>query len=303
MSGPIAVEFEAFEHFLGTIDEANLDRYRIEFFDRIDHISELINESDDSDALKAEFFKRCHLIDGSIMHQRTRNKPLGYAGDFQLIDWIYTGETAPDGPGQLFDRMYHTYEAAEAVRNRKRYFIDKCMDLAHSTDRRIDVLDLACGSCRDVYEAFEVSQNGHNMYFHCVDQEPKAIDYAEKLIGRLEHHDHVQLDVANVFKIKTDRQYDMIWSAGLFDYLDRRTIVVLLKRVWKHLKEGGRIVFGNFGPENPTRNGMELVGQWNLIHRSAQELVEIVRETKLPVREIDVEAEPNGVNLFCVITK
>ena len=300
---PITAEFEAFEQFLGTIDEDHLDVYKEEFFNRIDGIAERIEQSENAEALKEEFFQRCQKIDGSIMHQRTRVKPLGYAGDFQLIDWIYTGACAPEGPGQLFDRMFHSYEAAEAVRNRKSYFVEKCIDLAHSTDQRVDVLDLACGSCRDVLEAFEVSQNGHNMFFHCVDQEPRAIHYAQRLIADLDHHDHVQLDVANVFKISTDRQYDMIWSAGLFDYLDHRTIVLLLKRVWRHLKDGGRIVFGNFGPNNPTRKGMELVGKWFLIHRSAQELVEIVRETGLPVREIEVESEPNGINLFCVITK
>ncbi|MCK5146599.1 class I SAM-dependent methyltransferase [bacterium] len=303
MSAPIYTEFKAFENFLDTIDEANLDQYRTEFFDRIDHIADLIDDSDDKNALKDDFFKRCQLIEDSVMHQRTRNKPLGYAGDFKLIDWIYTGRCADEGHGNLFDRLFHSYEAAEAVRNRKSFFIKKCIDLAHSTEQRIDVLDLACGSCRDVVETFEISQNGHNMFFHCVDQEPQAIAYARQLLEELPHSDHVQLDEANVFKIKSDRQYDLIWSAGLFDYLDRRTIVLLLKRVWRHLKDGGRIIFGNFGPYNPTRKGMELIGQWYLIHRSAQELVEIVRETGLPVSDIEVESEPNGVNLFCVITK
>jgi SAM-dependent methyltransferase len=103
--------------------------------------------------------------------------------------------------------------------------------------------------------------------------------------------------------MNNSKKYDLIWSAGLFDYLDDRIAALLLKKVWRNLKDGGQIIFGNFGPDNPTRNGMELVVRWYLIHRTAEDLVKLVRMSGVPFSEVSIESEPLGVNLFCVIKK
>ena len=103
--------------------------------------------------------------------------------------------------------------------------------------------------------------------------------------------------------MKTSQKYYLIWIAGLFDYLDDRVAKILLKKLWRYLKDGGELVFGNYSPDNPTRTGMELVARWNLIHRSANDLIKLCTDTGLSFSEIEVESEPLGVNLFCVISK
>ena len=230
-------------------------------------------------------------------------KPHGYHGDFEIIDWIYTQKTADNGKGKLFDLMFHNYEASRAVRNRKDYFINKCLEMAKDHKRRLDILDIGCGPCRDILEMYKASGNGTNIYFHCVDHEPEAIKYANKLLANTDFQKNIELDCANVFRLKTAKKYDLIWSAGLFDYLDDRIAALLLKKIWRYLKDDGQIIFGNFAPENPTRNGMELVVKWYLIHRTADELVKLVRLSGVPFAEVEVESEPLGVNLFCVIKK
>ena len=303
MTDRIHREFDRFTDFISNVDVSDLKAYKELFFQKIDGIAKLLEKSSNRKELEDEFFRRCAIIDSSLMHQRTRHKPLGYAGDYQLIDWIYTGKTADNGKGRLFDLMYHTYEASEAVRNRKTYFVKKCLELAHEKKDRFDVLDMGCGSCRDVLEVFETTTNGKNMHFHCVDHEPEAIRHAQTLLAHTAVKDNVRLDTANIFHLKTDHQYDLIWSSGLFDYLDDRVAALLLKKVWRNLKVGGRIIFGNFSPKNPTRNGMELVGKWYLIHRTAEELIALCRRARIPFRGIDVESENLGINLFCIILK
>ncbi len=277
--------------------------YKKEFFQQIDRIAHLMEESPRKEELQEEFFAICSDIDSSLLHGRTRKKPLGYAGDFELIDWIYTRKTAPSGRGKLFDQLFHTYEAAVSVRNRKDYFIRKCQELSHQHRGRFEVLDLGCGSCRDVLETYVSSNNGHNLYFHCVDSEPQALKYARTLLSKHDLLKRVHLDTTNVFRLNTTKKYDLIWSAGLFDYLEKRIAVLLLRKIWRNLKDDGQIIFGNFSPKNPTRRGMELVGKWYLIHRTAEELIEICEETGLPYSEIEIENEANGINLFCIIKK
>ncbi len=303
MRDDIHHEFEDFAQFLTTIEPSNLSAYKENFFRKIDHIAELIEGAPNQKELEDEFFEMCGTIDSSLMHNRTREKPLGHAGDYQLIDWIYTGKTANSPRGKLFDLLFHSYEAAISVRNRKNYFIKKVIELSHTKKSRIDILNLGCGPCRDVLEAYETSQNGKNIYFHCIDTETQAIEYAKQLLAHTHAQDNVYFEKANVLRFRTDREYDMIWSAGLFDYLEDRVAIVLLKKTWKHLKKGGQIIFGNFSPKNPTRRGMELVGKWYLIHRSAQQLIAMTRNAGLEFSEIEVESEPMGINLFCIIKK
>jgi len=296
-------EFVQFSKFLADIDSDHIESYKADFFSRIDKISTLIEQQPDQESAKNQFYEICGLIEESPLHQRTRRKPLGYAGDFLLIDWIYTQETRGSRLGRFFDELFHSYEAAVAVRNRKDFFIRKCNELAQSKQARVDVLDIGCGSCRDVIEAHSVCDNGTQFYYHCVDHEQEAIDYAAVLLKGSGVSDRVRLDCTNAFKVRTDKQYDLIWSAGLFDYLNNRTAPLLIKKLWRLLKPGGQFIFGNFSPKNPTRTGMELIGQWYLIHRSAHELVALCEEAGVEYASVQVENEPLGVNLFCVLTK
>ncbi|MFC1568741.1 SAM-dependent methyltransferase [bacterium] len=296
-------EFNQFTKFISNIDPNHIETYKEEFFSRIGKISSLIEKQPDPDSAKDKFFKICKLIEESPLHQRTREKPLGYAGDFLLIDWIYTQKTKGTGIGRFYDEMFHRYEASVAVRNRKDFFIAKCREFAESYRNKVEVLDIGCGSCRDVIEAHPICDNGTRFYYHCVDHEEQAIDYAKNLLEGTDVDKRVHLDCCNAFHFRSEKQYDLIWSAGIFDYLENRSAIILLKRLWRNLKSDGQLVFGNFSPKNPTRTGMELIGKWYLIHRSAHELIMLCEKASIPYSSICVESEPMGVNFFCTMTK
>ena len=89
----------------------------------------------------------------------------------------------------------------------------------------------------------------------------------------------------------------------MFDYLDDRVAALLLKKVWRYLKDDGQIIFGNFSPNNPTKHGMDFLVKWHLIHRSVDDLISLCKAARIPYSEVEVESEPLGVNLFCIIKK
>lgn len=299
----IQSELKKFAQFLTNSNDLDTISYRNELYKRVDAITKMIQEEPFCEKWADEFYRLFDQFDISPVHQRARSKPLGYSGDYLIIDWIYTKKIAPSGLEKRFDSIFQSYEAAEAVRNRKKYFIQKCREFMKSKRGRVDILNLGCGPCRDVLEIYQASKNGTNLHFHCVDQEPEAIEYAKKLLTHNQVQDNVKLDCANIFHLKTTNQYDFIWIAGLFDYLEDRVAKLLLKKVWRYLKKDGQIIFGNFSPKNPTRKSMEVGCHWYLIHRTAQDLIRLCTETKLPFQEIEVESEPLGINLFCIIRK
>ncbi len=223
-------------------------------------------------------------------------KPHGYSGDYEIIERIYQSRISSKSNLANWDVYFHAQAAPNAVRNRKRFF----KHWLHSLEklhpgRDVRVLNLGSGSARDVFEYF-VENPGSGFVIHCVDHDAKAIAFAAKLCAPFS--DRVAFSEANALRFHPAIPPRIIWSAGLFDYLNDKLFVLLLRRLWRTLEPGGELVLGNFCPTNPTRAYMELVGEWILTHRSQEDLLRLANSAGLPAKSVGIESEPEGVNLF-----
>lgn len=225
-------------------------------------------------------------------------KPQGYDGDFIIIERIYQGWLSPNDHLANWDRFFHAQAAPRAVINRKQYFLDILRNL-RKKDARTHVLNIGCGPSNDIIEF--LSEGKSEVIFQCVDYDKNAIEYSYNKIKEKGWLSNVEFFRDNAFKFKPSRQYDLIWSAGLFDYLDEKTFKMLLAKQFAYLKAGGEIVIGNFSLDNPTRDYMEC-GNWFLYHRSPDDLMKIARESGIPDDKIAVKSESLGVNLFLHIS-
>ncbi len=223
-------------------------------------------------------------------------KPHGHAGDFEIIDRIHTGHVTADPRHRWWDQLWQANPSAVAVRNRKRYFHQWLGRIeAEHRGANLELVNLGSGPCRDVHEWFSANPASKTRIL-CVDQDPEAIAFGRGLCA--DHGNRVDWVQANVLRFIPNHPVDLIWSAGVFDYLTDSLVVLTLRRLWRHLKPGGELVVGNFGPENPSRAYMELVAGWHLHHRSAARLFALGTEAGLPVSSLRVDREPTGVNLF-----
>lgn len=224
-------------------------------------------------------------------------KPHGYAGDFEVIDRIYTGWLSPRDDLRNWDHYYHAQPAVQAVCNRLAFFTE-LLDTTVSSVSQMSVLNIGSGPARDVGACLARHEN---LSMACLDQDAKAINYA-KTLNNCQCDERLTFVQTNVFRYRPDKQHDIVWSAGLFDYLDDKQFVHLLRRLYETVKPGGLLVVGNFGTNNPSRNYMEF-GQWFLNHRTTDELINLGRQCGVKTSKINVEAEPAGVNLFLHIEK
>ncbi|WP_043309361.1 class I SAM-dependent methyltransferase [Pseudomonas sp. ML96] len=219
-------------------------------------------------------------------------KPYGYAGDFDIIERIYIRHASPDPELYRWDQFFHWQVACKAVCNRKTYFKDAMQHL-QSVNPDARVLDVACGSCRDIYEFLQANPQSR-LSFDCIDLDEKAIAFARKLVTAQQ----VNLWQGNAFHYTfRAKHYDIVWSAGLFDYLEDRHFRVLLKRLARAVKPGGELIIGNFTEPNQSRAYMEF-GGWILIHRTASQLIELAAQAGMAHNEITIRQEPIGLNLF-----
>ena len=229
------------------------------------------------------------------MHGYVYRKPLGYAGDFRLIDMIYNHHHSGHEAYERWDRYFHHNTATGAVRNRKDFFKNQLTHKISSRKAPLHLLNVASGPARDLYELYgEV--NADMLVTTCVDIDADAIAFASELCSP--YAEQINFHQKNILRFSSAEKYDVIWSAGLFDYFEDRLFVMALKRLLTMLRPGGEILIGNFSEHNPNRGYMELFGEWFLIHRSREELIGLSLQAGVQRELITVEQEPLGINLF-----
>lgn len=241
----------------------------------------------------------------SDMFRRAAEKPLGYAGDFQLIDWIYTEHLTPRSErGQLWDRVSHQQAASIAVRERKERFKAFLAAAAkQAKDEKIRILSVGSGSCREISEGLDaLNLFPGDVEVECLDIDPRASVYAKQVLGQ-DWSARTTFHVGNAMRFRSPSRFDVIWSSGLFDYLSARQASFLASRLLKFLKPSGSLVIGNFSDQHTTRNWLEWCGDWFLVHRSEDEMHAIAQEAELGDRAIQVLSDPQGAMRYLVVER
>jgi len=266
--GPEPEDYKEFTAIVNNLDDAELALFR-------DVIRESLNENT--------------LIGHGFV------KPFGYPGDYSLIHNIYKEYVNPDSRYTNWDRFFQDQAGAHAVRNRKDYFLSRCAEIDKPGEGDKRVLILGSGPATDVHEYL----NDHpesNIKFDLVDFDQNAIDFAKAQNGQFE--DVIDYIKINVLRYKPCHWYDLIWSAGLFDYFKDKHFVYMINKYYKYLNEGGEFIIGNFSNSNPTRRLMEVLSDWYLNHRSKYDLVRMALEAEAKEEQVEVDMEALGVNLF-----
>ncbi len=222
------------------------------------------------------------------------HKPHGFAGDFEIIERIYSGYICPTDRLANWDRFYQAQPGTQAVRNRKAYFLELFGRLPRPVGRPLEALNVASGPGSDMRELFALNAS-NDIRIDCVEQDPAAIAHATQVCR--DYADRVRFFQENAITYSPSQTYDLIWSAGLFDYFEDGLFRRLLRRMLKSVRPGGRLVIGNYSPENPSRAYMYLF-DWPLNYRSKSDLQRLAESCGVPPERILIEQEPLGINLF-----
>ena len=227
------------------------------------------------------------------------HKPLGYAGDYLLIEKIYKNYVSANPHLRKWDLFSHTQKATKAIRNRISFFLEEMWKTHTASPSKCHVLNLASGPGRDLNEALKVL-GSPNICIDCVEQDVRAIEYAKTLCNQF--LSQIQFINKNALKFSSQTNYHLIWSGGLFDYFNDSIFKRMIKRLYSFLHPDGRLIIGNFSSENPSKGYMDLFS-WNLFHRSHEHLRNLAEEAGISSHQISIEQEPEGINLFLIIKK
>lgn len=265
-----------------------------------DTIAELRCLSEHEDEIRAFHEATGSFSSLDTMHGFVIAQPHGYAGDFEIIDRIYRRHVSDHATHLAWDNFFHAGDAARAVLARKAYCVDLLLIYANSRQEGVEVLNVASGPCRDILDFKSLGTNAvHRTRIHCIDADQNAIEYGRQLLA---DYDEVTFSHANVLKLALSKQYNLVWSAGLFDYFSDRLFVRLIRQLWEHVLPGGELVVGNFCSRLNCVNYMEF-GGWRLHYRDEDHLILLASKSNIKADAICVDKEENGFNLFLRIRK
>jgi extracellular factor (EF) 3-hydroxypalmitic acid methyl ester biosynthesis protein len=224
---------------------------------------------------------------GGAIWDRSYGKPLGYPGDFgimnQVYDWRRVGANA-------YEMLLHRIglEVAECIKTRMevvRSEIGKVV-AAKEGGRISRVLSLGCGSAREVETWLARSRSTMpRVEFTLIDQEQRALDYAYRAAYPhiVRNEERCRLNCLHISFIDVLRgtggmndlpPQDLVYSVGLLDYLSDRRAASLAGRLYEMLAPGGLLIIGNMN-ETPLSNlwPMEFITDWSLHYRSEAQMV------------------------------
>jgi len=225
-------------------------------------------------------------------------KPHGYAGDFEIIERICTSVVSSISHITRWDRFFHEGDAPRAVRNRSSLLGGLIREA-----RPGSILSAGSGPSLDLVEVLKTDKSLKEI--EILDNDPNAVARSKVNLAAVEHYlcRSFGFNVRNVLRFKPNRTYGFVWCSGLFDYLNDKTAVFLLKRFSEMLEPGGTLAFGNFGQENGSRSYMEIVGRWFLIYRSPLDLMRLAGAAGFLPRKTRVCTDATGLNNFLITTK
>lgn len=207
-------------------------------------------------------------------------KPRGYAGDFRMMEDICNFRaTSANALGRWLEAwMFNEFPPYVSVRNRVE--IMAALIAQESRRRAIRVLNVACGAAPEIRA---LGPEVELAALDLTDQDPAATQAAldgfaavaaEKRahIGQLSCFGHSVFDIVHGKHEFQGRRYDMIYSMGLYDYLDLKSSIRLTRRLWAQLEPGGIVAIGNFQGHHWARYVMEAVMDWFLVYKDPADL-------------------------------
>ena len=253
------------------------------------------------------------FLQASVFWRRVFEKPLGYAGDYLMMEMAYRREPLP-GPGphrfsKILDDWFLNVPSARAVRNRHDYLVRTLKEMVGSGARRI--ASLASGPCREVRTFLAGSRRSHPLEFIFVDFEDEALDYARTCLTKRPHKNFscqfVNQNILNIIvgrRVPGLKDCDLVYTTGFTDYLPDELLLRLLHAAHDALRPGGTLLIGQFAEldVHPDRCGLEWVTDWNLIYRTPENLRGLLMRTPFGNR-VRIESEPEGLIMMVEATK
>lgn len=255
-----------------------------------------------------------HFVMSSPFPYRVYSKPLGYAGDYEMMKMIQRENAEGSSLYSKFINVFFTNQPIPiSVKNRTKTLVKLIEDSVRKAETKgqdFYLLSIGCGPALEIKEFFDKNQNiKTKCHFKLLDFNQETLNFAVnqsnlakgslpcEINGELNSvHELLKRSVG---KKGEESKYDLIYCSGLFDYLSNRVCAKLIKLFYSMLKPNGKVLVTNMHINNPDQYMMELLLDWYLIYRDENDMKNLAPD----FGEQSLYTDSTGVNLCLEITK
>lgn len=246
-------------------------------------------------------------------------KPLGYPGDYIMMNYIYeyNGDNNYLGDS-TYKKLINNYTCNIPIScsniKRKEFLKEKVME-ALKRKNKANILSVACGPARELIELLKKGKITKPLQFICLDFEKKALEYVSSQIDKIDEKnkrflsiEYICRDITSIIRDRTLKEklqdQDLIYAFGIFDYLSERMASRLTKELYQLLDKGGKLIICNASLEYSSHRAYyELLGEWNMVHRTEDEMLSWTKSLS-DIADVKFEEPSNSSNyLFLSISK
>jgi hypothetical protein len=263
------------------------------------------------------------LLSACPLHRRAYEKPLGYAGDYRMMELCFAEEPMGD---TLFGRflsalsrefgLVRTAVAREAV---LRAAIHRAIEERGPGDEPVRILAVAAGPAMELRRWLE-EIDGLERPVHVIllDQDRSAHEAAHRQLTRIlleRHHGLMPVTVRCLhFSVRqlvsphTPEEHavvaetlgglDVVYSTGLYDYLPDAVAHRLTQRLYSLLRPGGRLLLGNMVEAPDSSWIMDYPLDWPILYRDDHDMLGLGARLLPPPRSMTVARDSTGGCLF-----
>lgn len=208
----------------------------------------------------------------------------------KIIDllWDLRNNLNPDATslGQRIEAFLLDMDLAKGVEYRVKYLAGQIEQY-----KNCKIASIASGSAIELGEVMSFYRNEYHAY-----------DIDTRALGRAQLRDIPNLTIHKMdcTKFKSDLKFDLIYSAGLFDYFTEEQSKPIIANLFNHLNEGGQLIIGNADINVTGQAIMDELLNWKLIYKSKKQLIGMAGDIS---KNISIHTDPFGAFNYLTLTK
>jgi extracellular factor (EF) 3-hydroxypalmitic acid methyl ester biosynthesis protein len=280
---------------------------------RLEELEELVKDFSRQEHKTHGFYFRKQLwsyILCSPFMARTNLKPLGYAGDYRMMQMIYSKALEGESTfGKLMHYHPMQHPGAQAVCSRRNLvarIIRDRLEKNTGPSEPVRILSVASGPAFELQDILRSPEDCPRCRFFLLDQDSRALAEAGTLVDTLATTHGTEIEAspikASIRTLLSTRElrdkwgeFDVIYSMGLFDYLTPPVATALLNKLSQLLAPEGEMTIGNFHVSNTGKVYMEYWLDWVLYYRTEEEFLSLIQNDLL---QGEVVFEDTGNQMF-----
>jgi len=249
----------------------------------------------------------------SSIVKRAYEKIRGYPGDYLMLETIYNNKPVSEGIGLYFDKYFLGNPYAVAVRIRKDRLRGTLLSFLNETKLgKVSILNIACGSCREIKELLPNLKTKASIVFSCLDWDEEALKFSQDALLPITPKDiefkFIKEDIMNLVKNESSSQSlgkeNLIYSIGLIDYLPDRVLKKLIYALYQLLQKDGKLILTHknkdktFPPLPP-----DWFCDWKFVPRNKEEAINLFYSCGISDFSLTCESDDFGYIYFFTLTK